>query len=350
MGFLQQLGDMLTGRRPAAPTASTPSTSLIKSPWSEGNLESIVWRDIFGLDVMPVTRAEAMSVPAIARARHRLAADAARCPLTLLSSDGTEAPDAAWLQHTSTATSPQHRMVWTVDDLIFHGWSLWIVRRSGDQIIDAARCPFEWWNWSADGGRIEINSQPVDPSSVVLIPGYHEGIIASAGPTIRGSRQLEELWQTRSANPIPAVELHQTTADRLTDAEIKTLIRDWRAAITAEDGAVGYTPHSIEAKVHGAVVADLLIQGRNAAAIDAARVVGVPAAIVDASNVNSTLTYETLGGRNLEYVQHSLSAYLGPIEARLSLDDVTPAGTRVRANVDDLTTPTPAPTGTPTED
>lgn len=349
MGILDKFTSWMTPQTAAAPASASSSTG-VRSPWAGGTLSRIVLADVFGLDTLPVNRAEAMSVPAIQRARHLLCVDAGRCPLELHDANGrVEGEAGAWLQSTKLTTSPQHRAVWTVDDLIFYGWSLWLVKRDGEQITDAARCPIDWWEFDKDG-RILVNKQPANSDEIVLIPGYHEGIINSAAHTIRGARQLERIWQARAANPVPAVELHQTTADELDDDEIRDLVDDWRATMQDDGGAVGWTPQSIDVRVHGEGSSDLLIQGRNASAVDGARVVGVPASMVDASNVNSTLTYETLEGRGGEYADHSLPLYLGPIEARLSLDDVCAPGQRVRANTSALITTAPPATGTTTED
>lgn len=334
-----------TGKSPAG-------TTDLASPWTgDSHLARIVLSDIYGLDLdLPVTRAEAMGVPAIARARNILASDAQRCPLEALDSDGTVLESGRWLQDSASGVSPQHRIAWTVDDLIFHGWSLWVLQRDdAGAIEDAARVPAEWWKFGEDGAVL-INDETADAAQVLLIPGFHEGIVASAGRTVRGARQLEDLWQARAANPVPAVELSQDQAGHVTDDEVKKVLDNWRRAMTAQGGAVGWTPYGVTLKTHGEASADLLIQGRNAAAIDAARAVGVPAAMVDASNVNSTLTYETLEGRGGEYLERSLPLYLGAIEARLSLDDVTPAGSRVRANLSALTALVTPATGTPTED
>ncbi|MFW5473694.1 phage portal protein [Knoellia sp. CPCC 206450] len=350
MGFLDRLDSWLSGTSStAAPsTALTPSTSRVKSPWSTGHLERIVWADILGTEALPVTRAEAMGVPAIARARHILVSTISECPLVTLDNEAPGSP-TPWLQHTSTTTSPQHRMAWTVDDLIFYGWSLWVVGRDDDnKIIDAARCPFEWWKFG-EGGVILVNDEEVPADSVVLIPGYHEGILNFAPRTVRGARELESQWAARASNPIPATELHHTDTDKLENHEIRELVDSWTAALNETGGAVAYTPHNIEVKPHGTASADLLIQGRNAAAIDAARAVGVPAVMVDASNVNSTLTYETTAGRNLEFREFSLSLYMAPIRSRLSLDDVSAPGERVGFDTSQLTD-LPSPTGPNTED
>lgn len=334
----------------AAGVTGTSAGAGYRSPWATGRLSKIALADIFGLEHLPVTRAEAMAIPAIARARHILTSDAARCPLEVLEGTNALPGEGLWLQSTKLTTSPQHRAVWTTDDLIHYGWSLWVVERDADGVIqDGARCPIEWWRFGVDGG-ILINDAPAEADAVILIPGFHEGIINSAQHTIRGSRLLEETWQDRAANPIPATELHQTTPDNMTALEVDELVDGWTVALRNRGGAVGWTPSSIDVRTHGEAATDLLIQGRNAAAVDAARVVGVPAAMIDASNVNASLTYETLEGRGGEYVDRSLPLYLGPIEARLSLDDVTRPGTRVRANTSALTNAAPAPTGTPTGD
>jgi hypothetical protein len=350
VGILETLNRWLS----SAPAGTGPATDVgIRSPWTgPSHLATIVWADILGTENAPVSRAEAMGVPAIARGRHLLTNDASRCPLSTYpaGSDVPQGDAGSWLQRTGTTTSPQHRMVWTVDDLIFYGWSLWLVQRDdAGAIVDAARCPIEWWRFGEDGA-ILVNGNPVPAASALLIPGFHEGIVHANPRTIRGARELEVQWAARAANPIPAVELHQTSNEILQDDEIAAMLADWQAALTATGGALGFTPLSVELRTHGDADGNLLVEGRNAAAIDAARILGLPAAMIDASNVNSTLTYETMSGRSLQYVDQSLSLYLGPIEARFSLDDVTPAGTRVRADTSAITINPPSPVGALTVD
>lgn len=329
-------------------TAYTPTpvegNAGIRSPWSASTLTTIVLADLLGdaaLEASPVTRAEAMSVPAIARGRNLLCTTIARQRLRLWAgAPGDEAPTPAqapaWFYRGQGRSSVQHRHVWTVDDLIFHGWSLWARDLDGPDPTDinsADRIPAQMWRFGEDG-LIEVRAHlgtdeftPAQEDEVILIPGYHEGILSAAARTIRGSRHLEDLWAERAANPIPAVELRQTVDDELTDDEIDTALDDWKVALTGNGGAVGFTPYGLELHTHGEGENNLLIQGRNSAAIDAARALGVPAAMVDASNVNSTLTYETQEGRSSDFVDYSVPLYADAITARLSLDDVTPEGT-----------------------
>lgn len=322
----------------------------IRSPWGVGDLTRIVVADIFGTAAVPVTRGEAMAVPAMARARHLLTGTLAGAPLRAYRG-AAELPDQPpWLYRTDGPTSPWHRMLWTVDDLLFSGWSLWAVARGADgAVLDAARVPTERWSFD-DQGRVRYDDDVLDPSTVLLIPGPHEGLLTFAANTLRAARRLEDAVASRAANPVPVTELHDTDDAPLEAEEVDELLADWRAARSDPDGAVAYTPARIELRTHGDAAGDLLVQARNASAIDVARHAGIPAAMVDASNVNSTLTYETLQGRNLEFADYALALYAGAISARLSLDDVVPRGVRVALDLSQLTTPTPAPGGAPLED
>lgn len=358
MGVLQRLGSLLgvspnAGEGTGVPGSAPIGSSRVASPFDPdaGSLALVVWNDILdGAGLAPVTRREAMGVPAIARSRHLVVNDASRCPLEVVDPTGAQVDDGSgdWLQSTRLRVSPQHRMVWTVDDLMFYGWSLWIVQRedpsdASSRILDAARCPREWWKFGPAGEVLLRSSEtpalfePVPAALVLLIPSFTEGILKDNPRTIRAARELEAQWAARAANPIPAVELHQTTPDQMTPTEIRTLVKDWADALAETGGAVAYTPMSVDARVHGDAEPSLLIEGRNAAAVDAARIAGMPAAMLDSTTSGASLSYETREGRNFEYVDRTLSLWLGPIEARFSLDDVTPPGTLVRANTTALT-------------
>lgn len=333
----------------------------IRSRWSSDHLARVTAVDMFGTRAIdgPLTRAECMSIPAVARGRHKLVTAIARGVLTALEGDTPVTPAPRWLSSTSGATSPQHRIVWTVDDLIFGGWSLWAVSREGtdpfDPIVDAGRAPRDSWQLD-DDGVVQIRNATgdwvdvEDPSSVILIPGFHEGLLEYGTRSIRAAVNLEETAAARSRNPIPALEVHQETDDEMTPEEIDDLVDAVTEAVQSSGGAVVYTPKSITLKPHGTSEPTLLIQGRNAAAIDAARLVGLPASTIDASNVNSTLTYETTEGRNLEYREDSVSLYADPIAARLSMDDVCPPGQRVAFDFSSLTALNPPPTGPTRQD
>lgn len=326
-------------------------TTAIRSPWTEGQLQQIVWSDILGVQASTPNRAEAMTVPAVAKARQVLAGTIARLPLRAMrSGDVLPAEEQpSWLYRTDGPTSPWHRMAWTVDDLIFRGWSLWAVERGTDRaILNAVRVPPEWWKFDADG-HIEIHGTRVPNDQVILIPGPSEGLLDFAATTIRAARSLELAWAGRIRNPIPAMELHQTTQDTLTDEEAKGLVDAYSKARLDPNGAVVYTPFDVELRPHGTATADMFIEARNAVRLDVANFTGLPGAALDGSLSTASLTYVTQDGKRSELAE-AVQLWTGPIEARLSQDDVVPRGQRVRFDTSDLTTVAPSPTGPTVED
>lgn len=310
--------------------SAVPVPLDVLSPWSDGELSSIVWADLLNVDTLPLTRSEAMSVPAMARARHLIAGAVAGCPLVAYTGDVRQDPGPSWTYRTDGLVSPWHRMLWTVDDLIFHGFSLWsVVRGTEGDVLAAGRIPRDDWTVD-DDGRVIVHGEPAPAARVVLIPGPHEGVLAFAARTLRAASKLERSAARHAANPVPSVELRQTLDVPITNTERDELISQWVAARSNPDtGAVGFTSYGIEAHPLGAVPEQLLIDGRNAAAVDVARHVSIPAAMLDATSAGASLTYETTEGRNGQFLDYGVSLYMDAITARLSLDDMIPRGSRV---------------------
>lgn len=338
----------------AAPVHGTPSAQRgIRSPWTQGQLQQIVWADILGTDVNLVTRTEAMKVPSVAKARHALVGAIAGMPLRALTGPALTPSQPSWLYRTDGVMSPWHRMAWTIDDLIFGGWSLWAVSRGADNAILAAeRVPVEWWRFTAEG-QIEVHNPATGtftealPSEVILIPGPGEGLLENAATTIRAARSLETAWTGRVRNPIPAMELHQVTDDVLSKTEIEELIEEYCVARTDPNGAVVYTPMAIELRPHGEAAQDMFTEARNAVRLDVANFTGLPGAALDGALATASLTYVTQDGKRSEFAD-SVDLWTGPIAARFSQDDCVPRGTRVR--FDTTNAFTPSPTGPTVED
>ncbi len=331
----------------------------IASPWADSHLTTVVWSDILGADAPTrITRATAMRVPAVARGRNLIAPTIARLPLTVWAKDAQLDPSPTWTRATALGVTPYHRMLWTVDDLIFHGWSLWVVERgSSDQLLNGARIPFDWWRINPDTGAIEVKSspageyRPANADEVVLIPGPHEGILTFGVDAIRQAAALAETVKDRAENPDALTELHYTGDKPLIQPEIDSTVEQWLAARRKSGGArVGFTGKNLEVKTHGTGSEQLLIEGRNAAAVELAQVIGIPAAMLDATSAGASLTYETTEGRNGQFIDYGLSTYMDPIAARLSDDDVVPRGQSVRFDTSVIRDIAPTPTGPVTED
>lgn len=334
MGLLERL--TRTTRAVERLSAGLPLVSPLAG--STAAISQVVFSEFFAGEVSEVTREGALQIPPMKRGRDILVGVVSG--MQLQEWQDTTETTPAWLRGSASGISPWHRMAMTIDDLIWYDWSAWTVSRdSSGAILDAIRIPYERWSVDDYTGAVYVDGSQVSAEEIIVFPGNGSGgILATGATTIKGYRALERSWIGRAQNPIPLVELHQTSDDPLTpdgdnDAEsdeIGRLIDEWSLARTSPTGAVGYTPHNIEVRVHGTVQTDLYVEGRNAAVLDVARLLNIPAALLDGSMSTATLTYSTTEGKANEFASYSIPTWTNPIEARLSLDDVSPAGRVIR--------------------
>lgn len=339
----------LASRVTALQSDASPVYSSISSPWTTTALSKIAYSDIFGGDVSIVSRAEAMKVPAIAKGRSLIVGTLARQPLAKFRGAEQITPDP-WMYRTNSQVAPQVRMAWTLDDCIFYGNSLWALQRgTRDNILDAVRVPREYWHIDPDSLGILINGKPVSSEEVLYIEGPQDGLLDIASDDIKAARAMSRAWASRVDAPVPLIELHITDVNaQLTDDEQQQLVDDWEAARRL--GGTALTPAEIKTEVHGDTPIDLFVNGRNASRLDFANFLGLPAALLEGSTATASLTYSTKEGSRNELVDLSLAFWATPIEARLSMDDVTPAGTRVAFDLTYLSTPTQPASGPVSED
>jgi hypothetical protein len=312
------------GRTPPPVTAAH-----VASPWADSShLNPVIWPDL-GITEGPLSRAVAMTLPAVARQRH-LIATAARLPFQLWAGETEQLPAPGWATRTDQPLPPFHRMLWTYDDLIFYGWSLWSTERDPgtDELLGVDRVAYERWGVDP-AGRIEVDGRPVASRDFIAIPGPHEGILTFGAPSINMALSNSRAASRAARNPSAFTELHNTGEENLDQAKIDELTAAWTAARNSENGGVAYTPQTIEVKNHGTHEGQLLVSGRNADAVDMSRLVGSPASMADATNAGASLTYETTTGRNSEFIDYGLALYIAAVDARLSQDDVCAPGQRV---------------------
>jgi len=337
------MGLRSTFRLASSATGLSPDSNVVqmRSPWTVGQLETVVLTDIFGSADLPVSRAEAISVPAVAKARH-LVCGLSRQPIkTYRGPDPVD--DPAWVYRTNSQPPPTTRLLWTLDDLFFSGWSLWATERGqAKQITDAVRVPPERWSFNPDGAVL-VDDEPVDAEQVILFSGPYEGILTAGAATIRAAKNLERAWAKRVRSPVPVTELHQVDdSSPLEDDEVHDLVDQW-ATMIDEGGGVAFTPSGIEAKYPAAQgnTDALFVEGRNAVTLDVARFCSVAGALLDASLSTASLTYTTQEGTRDRFLDETAAFWLTPIEARLSMDDVCPRGQRMAFDLSELLTVPP---------
>lgn len=328
----------------------------LSSPFTDAQLTQVVWNDVFGVPAAILTRADAMAIPAVAKARSLICTTVARLPLVVMNKDG-QLPDdlqPSWTYRTDGAISPFLRMLFTLDDLLFFGASLWqVVRGSDRQILTADRVPFEWWKTEVRGDSLAIliHDEPVSADEVIFIPGPVDGLLDRASTSLRAARDIEATVANRVKSPLPLVELHATGDTELTETEARDLITGYIKARQDPMGTVVYTPSSVQLISHGdRTDMGFATDGRNAARLDVANHVGLPASLLEGSVSEASLTYSTQEGKRNELVDYGLAQWIEAIQSRLSQDDVVPRGQRVRFDMADFLALAPSPTGPTSQD
>lgn len=289
-------------------------------------LETIAWWDLYGVAPMWATRADAMSVPAFAKARH-IVCTGARLPLReLVTGEGVSPQTPRMLVQPDPREPGVVTFTWTYDDLLFYGVAWWLVidryadgfPRAAERIDPSRVC--------VEDRIVTVDSRRVADRDLIRFDGPHEGILSFGARTILNGARIESAAARLADNPVPFVELHNMGAD-LDDSEIDDLVGAFVRTRATANGAIGYTNAATDLRVHGAPAAELISSERRAVAVDAARLAGLPAASLDAPvEGGSTLSYDNPESRLRELLDFGLSAYTAAIEGRLSMDDVLPHG------------------------
>ena len=346
--------------RAAAVTAVVaPPVLDLGSPWAPTHqlarvLDGLVLEEILGPDVhVPLARAEAMRVPAVKRARNIICGTVAQVPLRRYRGDQLLAQQG-WAASTGTVLSAAHRHAMTADDLLFYGWSCWSREPAADGRESLTMNRIPWGSWSADEvGRVLVDRGDgrhvlVDQRTVVLFPGLAEGILLDSSGTIRHAADLQRAAHTAARHPHAYFALRQIDGTPLkassedpTEITVESTLSTWRTARRSRDGGVGFIPRGLVAEEYGAFSEHLLTEGRNAAAVDVARITNLPADLLDAAGQGS-LTYTNARDNDRRAIQQGVGLYLTAMQAVLSQDAVTPAGQSTRFDLADwLEDPTP---------
>lgn len=319
MGLIDRLRRL--GQLPQLLATGTPPWA---SPWAGG--DHLGTLDLPDAPELPITRDVAMSIPAVMRSRTLIVATVARTPLVI---DGTDQLPG-WLHGLSPEGGhPQtefHRMLWTADDMLFHGEAAWAIERDDNgQPITALHIPRSLWARNADG-TITVNSEKPEPGEVAVFDGIHSGILNHGMNSLRDASKILRAAARVADTPAALTEIRQTNDAELTDDEINAVIDRYVAARRGKRHGVGFSSTGLEVHEHAMTPANLLIEGRNAAAVDIARLVGVPAPFIDATVGGTSLSYENAASRMVELVTFGVAPIMAAIVARLNLEDLTPDG------------------------
>lgn len=338
-----------------------PAASAV--PGSTADSSSPAWLDF---RAEQISQSAAMSIPAVRRAVHVIAGTVSTFGLSLWHNGVRTEPSSAqqWLvqpdvaPHGQQGTTLTRILNLTMQDAIWHDRCVWqITRDLGGAIARLRR---------VDPGRVSLVQSQTDPEWLdqVVVTGQHDPLPASevilfefsgTGGLRRYGWELLDLYralQTAALGyaraPHPKAILKNHGAD-LTDTEIEKLLARWEEARSTR--SVGYLNDVVDYETFGWSAADLqMTEAREYAALEVARMFGLPAWSLDAKSGDS-MTYSNVTDRRLDLLE-SLRPWMTPVEQTLSMNERTaayrpaglyvPTGHQVRFDADAYTRDAPA--------
>lgn len=291
-----------------------------------------------------VTRDEAMTVPAVARARNIIAGTLASLPLELYNSRDEELPRPRWMKQPDPHSAYGTMMAWTIDDLLFNGNAYWQIievykedgRPSAFRYINYNRVTPKYGNdmhmvegYLVDGANVPNNGL----GSLITFQALDEGVLKRGAPTIKTAIALEQAAKRSAEEPVPNGVLKNTGMD-LPEDQVMNLLARFKQARNSR--ATAYMTSNLEYQPMQFDNAQLqLVESRKAIQTMIAQMMNVPAYLLDAETGGS-LTYNNAEGQKRYLVDFSLRNIITVLENRLSMDDITITGQHVRFDLDDF--------------
>ena len=296
---------------------------------------------------LPVTRAEATSVPALARALNLTTTTVASLPIEHIVTDASTGKRhrhalAGFMEQPEPDRPRFATLVDTCRDLILHGVAYWIVRdRYTDGFPRSVRyAPVSdisvMRNDYDDVTRVMWRGREVDTRDVIAFEGWHNGILNHGARIIRTALALENAAKRYADVPLPSLVIRNTSSYELSQAEITELIDNVKRA--RQTSAVGYVNAGAALDTMGWSSEQLqLVEARVMTNAQIANLMGIPAHFIAASNVGgSSLTYSNASQEARTLIDYGMKPLLAALETRWAMNNVTRRGHEYRFELDAL--------------
>jgi len=291
-----------------------------------------------------ILRQDAMSVPTVARCRNLLAGTIATIPLdTYDTKTGKEITNLVWVNQPDERQPRAVTIAWTVDSLLMYGVAYWKVVEVYKE--DGRPARFEWvqndrvsikynkWNTEVDyytvnGERLPMNGL----GSLVTFQALDQGLLLKSQSTIRAAIDIEKAAAIAAQTPMGSGFIKNNGAD-LPDGQVQGILAAWKQA--RQSRGTAYLTSTLEFQNISFNPKDMMYnEAKQYLATELSRACNVPAYLVDAETFRG-MTYQNIIDGRKEFMAYSLAPFITAIEDRLSMDDLTPRGTRVRFAVDE---------------
>lgn len=290
------------------------------------------------------TRAEAMQVPAVARARGIMCGTVGALPLHAYNKT-----TQARVYGNSLLTQPDPSlplsvtMSWTAEDLLFEGIAYWEIlainpedqRPTQARRVDPFFVTYTVNEYDTTIEQFFVRGRPVPMSgvgSLIMFNGIDEGILARGGRTIHTALQIEKAIARMAAEPVPTTVLKNSGVD-LPAEQVTNMLSAWKKA--RQERSTAYLAGNLDIQTLGFDATQMqLAENRMGMASEIARMINIPAWYLNAEAASMTYTNVQTERRSL--LDFSIiPTLIKPIEQRLSMADITPITQEVRFSLEE---------------
>jgi HK97 family phage portal protein len=292
------------------------------------------------------TRALAMSVPSVARARGIICGTVGSLPLTTFNRITGEYVDPH-----RVINQPDPRVAgfviycWLAEDIWLYGAGYGQVLEmysatDGGRVRawtrvspDRVTVDTDFLNTTINGYKVDGKSVPMQGvGSIIRFDGADEGFLHRSGKTVAAAVYLENAALNYAKEPAPSMVL-KSNGTNLTAERISSLLSAWKSA--RQSRSTAFLNADVDLKEFGFDPKSLqLAEGRQYVALELARACGIPAYFLSAET--TSMTYSNAVHERRSLVDFSLRPILKAIEERLSLPDFVPNPVMVRFDLDDF--------------
>ena len=289
-------------------------------------------------------RAEAISIPAISRARDLLASVIGCMPLQMYNEmwNGEEmervyiAP-RSWLRRPDQTVPYNFLMSWTFDDLYFYGRAFWyITSRTADGYpASFSRLPAGSVTttdmagpvWFAPSKEVYFQGGQIDPANLVQFLSPTQGMVYSSQAAIETAIKIQDARARNASSSIPAGVLMQTGGEPLSAQELADLAAAFNSARATNQTAalnefLKYEPTTMSPDKM------LLIESANYSALETGgRIGNVPPYLIGVST--GSYSYQSSQQARMDLLFFGVKLYADAIAETLSMNNVLPNGTFV---------------------
>jgi HK97 family phage portal protein len=338
MGLLETLGF-----KAKAEVTAQYAPAIMDSTYGAGMYSYNSGLSNYGYGVA-IDRNTALQVPSVSRCRNLIAGVISSIELGLYKkSTGKKLESPLWLDQMDIRQPLSVTLAYLVDALMFYGVAYLKVqsiyfddqRPSGFEFVPNTRVTVTTNQYGDQVEYYSVNGVrvPMDGiGSLVTFQSLLPGILQTGGRTIQAALDIQKAAAVAAATPMATTILKNTGAD-LPEAQIQGLLAAWKAA--RNNRSTAYLTSTLEAQNLGFSPKDMTYnESSQYLATEIARLMNVPAYYISA-DMNNSMTYQNILDGRKEFVAYSLQPFISAIENRLSMDDITAHGNRVRFAIDE---------------